>query len=395
MFPATEYIEVCCITKGPRYHWFGYYDKHQFDSTGRYVLGVEVDFQHRRPGPDDVIHIGMIDLIDKKQWIEIGQSKAWCWQSGCMLQWRPGSDKEVMWNDREKDQFITWIYNILTGERRKLPFPFFCVHPDGKTALGLDFERLEYMRPGYGYAGVEDVNDLILAPDDSGIYSLDLETGEKKLIFSLANAADIPHPTKHFEGCKHYFNCLLFNPTGTRFAFLHRWREQGGKGWPFRTRMMTADSEGKNCRVLVPGGCGHFNWRDSEHLLIQAGGFYLYRDGTGKVKQIGKGLIPDSGGHISYLPGSRWLVGDTYPNKQRYQKLYLYHIQKGYLIQLGKFFLPSEYSGSQSENVDDEWRCDLHPRISRDGKKIVIDSAHEGLGRQMYLIDISNILDKY
>ncbi len=43
------------ITHGPKFHWFGYYDKKQFDPTGRYVLGMEVGFTGRSPQPDDVI----------------------------------------------------------------------------------------------------------------------------------------------------------------------------------------------------------------------------------------------------------------------------------------------------------------------------------------------------
>ena len=53
---------IRAITTGPKHHWFGYYDKLQFDPTGRYVLGMEVDFEHRSPLPDDVIKVGMIDL---------------------------------------------------------------------------------------------------------------------------------------------------------------------------------------------------------------------------------------------------------------------------------------------------------------------------------------------
>ena len=45
---------VRAITRGPKFHWFGYYDKLEFDPTGRYVLGMEVDFEHRSPRPDDV-----------------------------------------------------------------------------------------------------------------------------------------------------------------------------------------------------------------------------------------------------------------------------------------------------------------------------------------------------
>ena len=42
---------------------------------------------------------------------------------------------------------------------------------------------------------------------------------------------------------------------------------------------------------------------------------------------------------------------------------------------------------------DGAHRVDLHPRLSRDGRLVSIDASHEGLGRQMYVIDISHILD--
>ena len=50
------------FTRGPKHHWFGYYDKLQFDPTGRYALGMEVDFEGRSPRPDDVIKMGRVDL---------------------------------------------------------------------------------------------------------------------------------------------------------------------------------------------------------------------------------------------------------------------------------------------------------------------------------------------
>jgi Tol biopolymer transport system component len=36
-------------------------------------------------------------------------------------------------------------------------------------------------------------------------------------------------------------------------------------------------------------------------------------------------------------------------------------------------------------------RCDLHPRWSRDSKKVSIDSAHEG-SRQIYVLDVEKIV---
>ena len=53
------------ITSGPKHHWFGYYDKLQFDPSARYALGMEVDFEHRAPTPHDVIRVGMVDLSDR------------------------------------------------------------------------------------------------------------------------------------------------------------------------------------------------------------------------------------------------------------------------------------------------------------------------------------------
>src|SRR4051794_14980982 len=89
--PDEKLPPVRAITRGPKFHWFGYYDHLQFDPTGRYVLGMEVAFEHRSPGPDDVVKVGMIDLQDGDRWIELGESRAWNWQQGCMLQWLPGS----------------------------------------------------------------------------------------------------------------------------------------------------------------------------------------------------------------------------------------------------------------------------------------------------------------
>ena len=41
---------VRCVTRGPRQHWFGYYDKAQLDHGNRYLLCNEVDFDRRFPG---------------------------------------------------------------------------------------------------------------------------------------------------------------------------------------------------------------------------------------------------------------------------------------------------------------------------------------------------------
>lgn len=112
--PRERLPPVRAITKGPKFHWFGYYDKLQFDPTSRYALGMEVDFEHRPVRPDDEIRLGVIDLRDGDRWREIARTKAWCWQQGCMLQWLPGSADKVIYNDREDGQYVSRILDVHT-----------------------------------------------------------------------------------------------------------------------------------------------------------------------------------------------------------------------------------------------------------------------------------------
>ena len=376
------------ITRGPKFHWFAYYDKLEFDPTCRYVLGMEVDFEHRSPKPDDVIKVGMVDLKDNDKWIELGETRAWCWQQGCMLQWRPGSKSEVLWNDREGGRFVCHILDVFTRKKRTIPHPVYTVSPDGKAACAPDFRRVNDMRPGYGYGGLPDPNKDALAPKDSGIFRVDLDTGESKLIVSLADVAKIPYEHGDLSPMKHYFNHLLINTDGTRVEFLHRWRGPGVKS--FGTRMLTCGLDGSDLYVLDPHGrTSHFIWRDPQHICAWSwhpklgSGFILYKDQTQEVSLVGKAVMTQNG-HNTYLPNTDWILNDTYPDRQRRQHVYLYHVPTGERFWLGHFPSPPEYRG--------EWRCDTHPRFSPDGKLVCIDAAHGGQGRQLYLIDVSEIV---
>ena len=344
---------VRAITRGPEFHWFGYYDKLEFDPSGRYVLSMEVDFEHRSPKPDDVIKVGMVDLQEDDRWIELGETRAWCWQQGCMLQWRPGSATEVLWNDREGDHFVCHVLDVKTRKKRTLPHPVYTVSPDGRWGVAPDFRRVDDMRPGYGYAGLPDPHRDVLAPEDSGVFRVDLDSGEAELIVSLADVAAIPFPGEDLATAKHYFNHLLVSPDGERFEFLHRW---GFPDWRGATRMLTAARDGSDVRIVDPSGrTSHFIWRDPRHLLAwswhesHGSAFYLFEDRTGgAVEVVGEGVMTVNG-HCSYLPGNEWILNDTYPQgDKRLQRPYLYHVATARRVSLGEFHLPSAYRG--------EWR---------------------------------------
>ena len=382
---------VRAITKGPKYHWFGYYDKLEFDPASRRILGMQVDFEHRSPQPDDEIRIGMVDIGDGDKWTDLGSSTAWCWQQGCMLQWIPGHDSKVIWNDRDDGVYVSRILDVDGGNMSTVSAPIYAMGPDGSWAVSTDFRRLNDTRPGYGYVGIPDPNSDVLAPKDVGIWKIDLTTGERDLLISVARVAAIPNSNNDTDGMKHYFNHLLVSPDGSRVIFLHRWRSPDGQG-PFGTRMFTIGSDGSDPYVLDPHGrTSHFIWRDPDHVLAWAWHpshgekFYLFRDRTDEAKVIAPDTMPLNG-HCTYLPGNRWILNDTYPDRDRLQHPYLYEVASGRRVPLGHFLSPPEYTG--------EWRCDTHPRFSPDGRKVVIDSPHGGAGRQLYLIDISGIVEE-
>jgi hypothetical protein len=158
--------------------------------------------------------------------------------------------------------------------------------------------------------------------------------------------------------------------------------------------MLTADLNGENIYTLDPSGrTSHFIWRDPEHICAWTGpkghprGFYLFRDRSEEVTTVGEDVMV-ANGHNTYLSigdGKEWILNDTYPlGPRRHQTSYVYHVPSNRRIDLGHFHAPAAYAG--------EWRCDTHPRSSRDGTKVVIDSAHGGNGRQMWLLDISKIV---
>ncbi len=257
-----------------------------------------------------------------------------------------------------------------------------------------DHQRLNTTRPGYGYAGLADPYAEQAAPNETGIWRLDLRMEQTRLLLSFAEIARAPYkadvnyandPAKS----KHWFNHLLYSTDGKRFLFLHRWRELGQPvSRPFSTRMFTCNTEGGELYVVDPyGKTSHFIWRDPEHIcawawhLSHGEKFYLFRDRSNKVEVVGPDVMTVNG-HNTYLSGAEWILNDTYPDKDRLQHPYLYHVATGKRAPLGHFYSPPQYMG--------EWRCDTHPRFSPDGKKVVIDSPHAG-GRQMYLIDISKL----
>ncbi|MCI0704264.1 MAG: twin-arginine translocation signal domain-containing protein [Planctomycetia bacterium] len=368
------------------HHFFGYYDKSPWDKSGRYLLANEIDFVDRQPKPDEELTVGMIDLKEDK-FIPLGKTTAWCWQQGTMLQWLGSApDREMMFNSITDKEPSATILDVHTGKSRTLPRPIYALSTDGKQAVSLDFARLHRLRPGYGYASYPERFADEAAPEKLGVWWMDMASGKNELVINLKQLAAFK-PDDRFKGAHHWVNHLLFNPGGTRFVFLHRWKAPDAKSWT--TRMLTAKPDGSDLRICFDDGMvSHFDWKDDSTILAWArtkkdgNHFYTADVLTGETKMIGETVLTQDG-HCSYSPDRKWILNDTYPDKKRMQWLMLFKVSNGRRYDLNKFHSSKQYTGPV--------RCDLHPRWNREGTQVCIDGCHDAQ-RQVYVIDVSEVV---
>ena len=386
--PYAPYPPARAVTSGPRYHWFGYYDKSPWSGDQKFILAMEIDFMDRPPTGEDTIKVGLVDLEAGTEFHALAETQAWCWQQGTMLQWLGYEpDRLVIHNSIEDGQYVSVVRDVHNGESRTLPRPVYAVSRDGTQAVAVNFARVGRTRPGYGYYCLPDPWEGQDHPDDDGIWWMDIRTGENRLIISLDQIVGIRHDDTMDAG-EHWFNHLVFSPDGSRFIFLHRWVAPEFK-YRHYTRMFTANPDGSDiCCVADHDMVSHFDWCGSADILAWAthrqigNKYYLYRDRSPWFTVVGEDVFTCDG-HCSYSPDGRWILTDTYPDEEEKRTLILYDTESGARADIGRFLSPKTYSG--------EIRCDLHPRWSRDGKQVCIDSLHEG-DRQLYVIDIGDIV---
>lgn len=421
----TNKINISLISRKLKQSFFGYYDKSPWDKNEEFILSLETGFIDHNPIKEkaDIVLINLKKKGSKK----LAQTRAWNWQQGCMLQWMPPNyKKKIIYNDFRNDKFVSVILDINTSKRKIIPHPVYCVHPSGNYALSLNFSRLYDVRRSYGYSGLKDKNYNQNAPDEDGIFLINLRTGKKKLIISLKQLSEF-RPLQSMKDKKQWVNHIMFNPRGDRFCFFHRWEISPEISY---TRLFTSDLDGNLYLLPDTGFYSHIIWKNNKELLGWAtlskkmgnlrksnkkmkfiikyilplyrkivpkklrksftdSDYVLLEDKTQKINRI---KIYNQDGHSSFSPNKRFIITDTYPDKDNYRRLLLYDVLKKMLVTIGKFYsIPDKkYLKKHIENFgNSEVRCDLHPRWGPNGKKICIDSVHEGF-RGIYEINLKN-----
>ena len=369
-----------------REYFFGYYDKSPWDATGRYMLCMRAKDTWSAPDPADEADILLIDTHEGNKVRRLATTRTWNVQQGCMAQWLgPEYSSRIIYNDLRGGEYRSVILDIFTGEERILPMPVYSVSHDGRTALTLDFSRLHSLRPGYGYAALPERTKGIALPDAPCIWRVDIGSGEVSELFRYSDFAVFkPRKEMQGDGVIHKVNHLMLSPSGRRFMVLYRFFVGQRK----YTRLITCNVDSSDmCLLSDDDMVSHCYWKnDSEILAFEnkhsgGPGYYLMKDKTQEYVRLWPQFAND--GHPSYCPMDNHLVvTDSYPNSVRVAGIRLLRDDdpEGKLSkEIARVYAPFRY--------DNDTRCDLHPRWSRDGQMVCFDACFEGF-RGLYYVSL-------
>jgi hypothetical protein len=361
--------------------FFGYYDLPAWDRGGRRHLAHKVPFMDRMPAAEDIAEVG---YLEAGRFEKLGETTAWNFQQGAMLQWIPARPSpSLIYNERSGNRYGAVMRDDAGVVIRKFDRPIANVDPGGRFGLSINFARLSDYRPGYGYAGISDPFANEAQPTHDGIFRLELDAASAEPVLSLKALGDICQPW--FGEKKLLVNHLNLNPSGTRFVALVR-RFPDYVGESIASIALTVNADGSEPCVLWHGVASHYHWRDDETLAMvikdESGRITLaeFKDRSEEYHLVDPEFFVGDG-HESYSPDRGMLLYDSYP-QNGYRCLYLYDLVARRGLNLGAL-----RSRSLDNPVALETRCDLHPRWHPSGKAISLDSIHEGF-RGIYALDL-------
>ena len=403
------------VTDGPHEHLLAsYFAIDSWSPNKRYLSVLETDLNGRLPEAGERCTLGLVDLADGNRFIPITTTACWNFQEAAMAHWM--SDDEIIFNDVRAGKFRAVAFNWRTKRERVLPMPVSAVSEDRTWAVSINYARLSLTRPDYGYVGDgQDAHSAAIWPEDDGLWTMDLKTGECRMILSIAQGRSqmpdvrpvveehLPESSTVIRHGLAYYCHTVISKDGAKIFFLARsvdWFDPAThKASYWQTTSFTIDRDGQNLRRCFRDGWAgsHFNWApDGTHRMLvtarwdgdkkesAAKGWNLVEFTVGeeeKVRRIGAGIL-DQDWHCIYSPDGKFMSGETYWNRNFERPWVLVRLADGMTMPMGAFYVPPAYRGTY-------WRCDLHARYRPDGRQIAFNSVHEGT-RQVYLRDIQN-----
>jgi len=390
---STDFdLRIEQITSGTQHHFFGYIGQCQtipWNSTGQYILGLEIDTIDRMPSPGEAATIILIDTHDDNNIIRVDKTYAWNPQQGTMFYWNPlATGTQFFFNDRdvETGEVFTAVYDI--GKKKRIreyryddtPIGNGGVAADGSAWLGLNYGRLARLRLVTGYPGALDWSKNEIAPENDGMFIVEVKTGKKRLLVSYRQLDKIlkeHNPDMDHDGL--FINHTLWNRDCNRIYFFVRagWNGKGKKriNIPFSIH---PDGTGLTLHEQHIGG--HPEWAEGSLLIGRKGKNQIFYDVDKKIVagQLGNPeIFPNPEGDIALSPDGDWFVNGYKKGAENFYTVY--RMSDG-------FFAYSEgiNKGAFSGNI----RIDPAPRWNRTSDAILVPGIDENKTRQMFIIQV-------
>lgn len=359
--------------------FFGFHDLQPFSGDNTKVLANKLYFDLRMPLENEILDVGYFNFDGSKldEFIKIGHSNSWNYHKGCRLQWI--ESQKVIFNCTEHGEMVSKLVDINSRQEDTVPFPIDSASPDGRYATSFSYERLEKYMPGYGYNHKDNISFLSeKAPSETGLYLVDIKGKTRKLLVSLETLAEQAQSEENAQSSFHYVTHSLFSHNGKYISFFHRWvGEETRKRY---TRLMIYNLENDEL-FQIPTGymVSHYVWNDKCEIIAYCNfngmdGHVLLK--VGELERSHLVVYPqlNSDGHQSFVDTDTF-VTDTYGDKWRMSKLFLVDIKTNKEKLIASVYSPNKF---QTKVPHKHIACDLHPRVSRDGKYVCFDTAKSG-----------------
>jgi hypothetical protein len=412
-FPAytgfSPRVPVHCVTPGATGCIHRYYDSSPFSPSGRYFAVTRLPFEDRQPKPGEVAEIVVVDLETGESRI-VAETRGWDVQLGAQLQWG-ADDGTLLYNDVETRDWMPYgvRHDLQTGEARRLGGTVYSVSAEGRWAASPCLRRMAVTQRGYGVVVPKDhIPDNRGASADDGIWITDLQSGNSRLLISLAQIveqAGAALPVARRRGDFFGFH-VKWNPQGTRLMLALRWLPRSWLPWKRKRRygakhVITMNADGSHVRVAVSAerwarGGHHPNWcPDGEHVLMnlntQGDGLRFARlalDGS-TCETLVPG-VPGSG-HPTLHPDGIHLLTDAYVNEplafgDGTAPIRLVDLRSGAETQLVRIGIRP-----LAEHATGALRVDPHPAWDRSHTRIAFNACPDGR-RRVYVADLREVL---
>ena len=389
------------ITTGPDNHLFGYIGQSltiPWNLSGSRILTLSSPFIDHLPDGNEPAGVCLVHT-DKKEGNffkveKVDESLGWNPQQGTMFYWNPEKpDSQFFFNTRDKKtgKVFTVLFDIEKGKRvheyrfNDTPVGNSGVCPVGKSFLAINYARMARLREVTGYKGATDWTETITAPEDDGIFKINIETGEKKLLLSfktMENELKKNGYNTHEQAL--FINHTLWNRDGSMFCFFIR------AGWRGVTKdkktdvFCTMNSDGTGLHVGRKFIGGHPEWANGQNMIGRIGKDQVIFDIINEeiVGKIGTPeSIPNPEGDISLSSDGNWFV-NGYDGKDGKNYYNIIRLSDGAWVRT-EGINKGEYSG--------DIRIDSAPRWNRGNNQVLVQGIADDGTEQLFIIKVNTL----